>query len=583
MKHAIERLRSSILFLPLTAVLFLPGCGNQEQAPMAGGSGGRPPAPVVVASVEQRDIPVQIQAIGNVACSAAIAQTPLPARDVSDASLRVLQVDAGKMTGKIRSFQGLNGPPSPIMRGLPDLGRQYKDLRIDMIRTHDIMGPTDIAAHYSGDNPLLAWLIPDRGQRDDLVNAANASAVFPNWNADPEKPESYHFAASDKYIQSIREAGAQVYYRIGRSFGADYTALPDFEKFASVVKHIAMHYNHGWANGFHDNIRYWEFWNEPDLPFFWTENADRFYSLYEKSARALKLVDPSMKVGADAQALAFNGGPYREGFIEYCAVHKVPLDFYSWHYYAMNSADPYDMVRIGDDIRKLLDANGFRNAESVLSEWNLTPDFTERERARLQGMENAAFVGDVLIYLQASAVDRAQFYRGDAAWMGLFGLHGEYFKPAYTFRATGEMLKTPERVELTGADTFGFAAIAGRSPDGKTVQVLISNYEIPADYKAPLMEAPAGSVPANIPTPDFSKIKALSPRKDIRYRDNRGYELMIRNLPWGKEGSFRVKRYRLSEGQDFAAAEEVSASGDRIKIRNPLPPPALELIVLQIR
>jgi multidrug efflux system membrane fusion protein len=66
MKHAIERLRSAILFFPLAAVLFSSGCGNKEQAPMAGGSGGRPPAPVVVASVEQRDIPVQIQAIGNV-------------------------------------------------------------------------------------------------------------------------------------------------------------------------------------------------------------------------------------------------------------------------------------------------------------------------------------------------------------------------------------------------------------------------------------------------------------------------------------------------------------------------------------
>ncbi len=66
MKPAIERLRSSILLFPLTAVLFLPGCGKKEQAPMAGGSGGRPPAPVVVANVEQRDIPVQIQAIGNV-------------------------------------------------------------------------------------------------------------------------------------------------------------------------------------------------------------------------------------------------------------------------------------------------------------------------------------------------------------------------------------------------------------------------------------------------------------------------------------------------------------------------------------
>lgn len=68
MKRPIERLRSSILFSLLAAVLlfFLSGCGSKEATPMAGGSGGRPPAPVVVASVERRDIPVQIQAIGNV-------------------------------------------------------------------------------------------------------------------------------------------------------------------------------------------------------------------------------------------------------------------------------------------------------------------------------------------------------------------------------------------------------------------------------------------------------------------------------------------------------------------------------------
>ena len=42
MKHAIERLRSSILFFPLTAVLCLSGCGNKEQAPMAGDLGGVP-------------------------------------------------------------------------------------------------------------------------------------------------------------------------------------------------------------------------------------------------------------------------------------------------------------------------------------------------------------------------------------------------------------------------------------------------------------------------------------------------------------------------------------------------------------
>ncbi len=66
MKYAFERLRSPILFFPLTAALLVSGCTKKEQVKLAGGSGGRPPAPVVVASVEQRDIPVQIRAIGNV-------------------------------------------------------------------------------------------------------------------------------------------------------------------------------------------------------------------------------------------------------------------------------------------------------------------------------------------------------------------------------------------------------------------------------------------------------------------------------------------------------------------------------------
>ena len=66
MKHSLGQLRSSVFFFSLVAVLLLSGCGNKEQVQAAGGAGNRPAAPVVVASVEQRDIPVQILAIGNV-------------------------------------------------------------------------------------------------------------------------------------------------------------------------------------------------------------------------------------------------------------------------------------------------------------------------------------------------------------------------------------------------------------------------------------------------------------------------------------------------------------------------------------
>jgi len=510
--------------------------------------------------------------------AALVVSTASFAQTGTQADFRALHVDAGKVIGTIRSFQGVNGAPYPIMKGFPNLVQQYKELHIDIVRTHDSMGPTDIAAQYSLQNPLLTWLVPDSEQRSALVQAGNAAAIFPNWEADPEKPESYNFAPTDEVIQAIMASGAEVYFRIGRSFGADLTPLPDFDKFASVVRHTAMHYNQGWAKGFHDHIRYWEFWNEPDIFVFWNGAAQQLYTLYEKTVQALKSMDPSLLVGGDTVAFAMNEGPYREGFLDYCAAHQLSLDFFSWHTYADASADPYDAARIGREIRRLLDAKGFKKTRSILSEWNLSADFTDPEKPVLQGMQNAAFIGAAMIYLQDSPVDRAEFYRADAVWMGLFGMQGEYFKPAYTFRATGAMLATPERLRVTGTDTFGLAALAGRSRDGKTVQVLISNYERPAGFKPHMMDLPpelkkaAGQI-------DFSKVKMLTPRTDIAYRQNRGYELTIRNLPWGSD-AFKVKRYRLTEKQDLALEGETSGSGGRLEMANPLPPPGLELLVL---
>ena len=497
---------------------------------------------------------------------------------LAPAQLRTLHVDAGKVTGSIRSFQGVNGQPTPVMDGLPNLVKQYKDLGIDMVRTHDFMGPTEIDSHYLIDAPWLAWLVPNTDQRAKLVATGNASTIFPDWSANPEKPESYRFGPTDEVIQAIRDTGAEVYYRIGRSFGANTNPPADFDKFAAIVKHIAMHYNQGWANGFHDNIHYWEFWNEPEL--FWSGTPEQFYSLYEKTARALKTVDPALKVGGDAKAIPMDDGPYREGFLDYCAAHKVPLDFYSWHTYADGSADPYDAVRIGKEIRNLLDAKGFRNAESILSEWNLSADFTDVEKQILQGADNAAYIGAVMTYLQDSSIDHAMFYRGDATWMGLFSPRGEYFKTAYTYRATAALQDTPERLDLTGADTFGFAAIAGRSRDGRTVQILISNYEIPPGLTPHQMQIPP-AVQAEMHF-DFSKMKVLPRRADIPHGNNAGYALSVDNLPWGNK-AFTVKRYRITKTQDLALVEEQAGKGGKMEMSNPLPPPGVELIVLQQR
>jgi membrane fusion protein, multidrug efflux system len=61
--RAIYRSFFPLIVLTLAVAIVTSGCGNKGQA---SASAGRPPAPVVVASVEQRDIPLQITGIGNV-------------------------------------------------------------------------------------------------------------------------------------------------------------------------------------------------------------------------------------------------------------------------------------------------------------------------------------------------------------------------------------------------------------------------------------------------------------------------------------------------------------------------------------
>jgi hypothetical protein len=146
----------------------------------------------------------------------------------------------------------------------------------------------------------------------------------------------------------------------------------------------------------------------------------------------------------------------------------------------------------------------------------------------------------------------------------------------------GEMLDSPQRFAVEGTDTFGFAALAGRSADGKTVQILISNYAIPAGFQPRLMPLPPDVLKTIPPSIDLSKMPALSRRTDIVYHDNSGYSLTVDHLPWGKK-AYSVKRYRISKTQNLDLVEEKSGAGGSFELSNALAPDAVELIVLQSR
>jgi len=388
----------------------------------------------------------------------------------SRAQARTIEVDFSKIVGTIKPLNGVNGGPI-VTRGAWDLSSSFSELGIKHIRLHDV-----------------PWM---------YENAVDINYVFPRFEADVNNPESYDFFLTDYYLKSILSLGAEVTFRLG--YSAEWPGHPplhnvppkDFGKWAAICAHIVQHYNGGWADGFHYNIRYWEIWNEPDGRDFWTGTPEEYYKLYDVTAKAIRRVDPNLKVGGPTLAGHLD---FLEGFLKYCADHRDPLDFASWHIY---SHQPYDVFSMAAKVQDLLNTYGYSKAESVLDEWNYYPAESHCEQewrgermtqddarhcedffAKQQGgPAGAAFDASVLIYLQDSTVAIADFYQGtNLFWGALYDEYGVPLQPFFTFKAFRFLLDTPDRVSVAGSDHSGFAVIAGLSKDKSAATIIISNF-----------------------------------------------------------------------------------------------------------
>ena len=483
------------------------------------------------------------------------------------AELRQISVDAGKSIGTIRSLQGVNGAPAPgfhkpirfqfggwNISSETDATPGYRQARIDLIRTHDAYGPGDIDARFPD--------VPNA-----LIDGARTIlSLFPNPEADPKDPRSYNFGPTDQLLASIKGLGAEVIFRVGRSEGSNVDPPKDFDRYAEVVKHVVLHYNQGWANGFHYDIRYWEVWNEPDLGrLFWGGTAQEYFELYGKIARAIRQADRRALIGGPAISRPNDtNNPYLDEFLQYVRARKLPLDFYSWHWYATDSNDPQDFVRVAKSVRARLDRNGFRKTLSMLNEWNyglLEPGPSDLQRA--------AFITSSLLYLQDAPVDISAIYRAD----NVFGPKGTTpLKTGHALIAMGRMKDTPVRLAAAGGDDNGFAVQAGRSKNGDTVQVLISNYQIPPEFRGPRKGPNALTVGT-----EFSV--ALLERRSTQYSKNGGYDLTLDRLEGGRQ--YRIERYRISAQNDMTLVDTSMGTGPAIHLVGTLPPPGIELVVLK--
>ncbi len=132
---------------------------------------------------------------------------------------------------------------------------------------------------------------------------------------------------------------------------------------------------------------YFEVWNEPNLPGFWSGHQEEYFKLYDASARAVKSVDPRFRIGGPASSKC----AWVEETIRHCVEGRVPIDFISTHLYPQDEYVEYP-GRVGsphepgmffiDTVKAARDAvrsSSLPDLPILFTEWNTMSCATDRK------------------------------------------------------------------------------------------------------------------------------------------------------------------------------------------------------------
>jgi hypothetical protein len=322
--------------------------------------------------------------------------------------------------------------------------------------------------------------------------------VFPDFSADPDDPASYDFAFTDAYLKGLTASGLKVFYRLGVTIENHFRIKPhrikpppDFHKWARVCAGIVRHYNHGWADGFHYGIEYWEIWNEPENPPMWTGTRDQYFELYRIAANRLKQEFPQIRVGGYGSCgfYAVNREgmddfyrgfvPYFLEFLRYVTTPETaaPLDFFSWHLY---TTDPHEITVHAAYVDEKLRVHGLEGVESVFDEWNMVDACAPDCWDAMKEMPGATFVATAFCLMQKSPIDKAMYYDAlpTRTYCGLYYFpSGKVTKTYHSFVAFNDLYRLGTAVECASDEAEGIYACAARDDgeDRTTGAVMIVN------------------------------------------------------------------------------------------------------------
>jgi xylan 1,4-beta-xylosidase len=327
------------------------------------------------------------------------------------------------------------------------------------------------------------------------------------YDEDAQGKPVYNFSYVDQVYDGLLRNGVKPFVELSfmpRKLAANLTPHPfwykqlpsppkDPAKWAALMEAFTEHLEKRYGKSEVEQW-YFEVWNEPNID-FWngTPKQETYFAFYDTTAKAIKNVDPVIRVGGPATAQA----AWVDAFIKHCTENHVPFDFVSTHIYG--NENPQDIFgkslpiarkdMVGLAVKKVYDqvkASLAPNTPIIWSEYNAT-------YLNQQQVTDSAFMGPwlandirkcdglttVMSYWSLSDVFEEQgivktpFYGG-------YGLMAERGIPKPAFRAFELLHRLGDRRLSNPSED----ALVTQRADG-TVVVALWNYAEPGESVVP--------------------------------------------------------------------------------------------------
>ncbi len=281
------------------------------------------------------------------------------------------------------------------------------------------------------------------------------------------------------------------------------TPPSDYEAWATLIRKLVTHWveRHGIAE-----VRQWffEVWNEPNLPAFWTGSQDDYFKLYGQTARAIKSVDQSLRVGGPATAVT----AWIEELLDHCEKNNLPVDFISTHIYptdplGFEGADTEEQLAKSPRDRAKLVREQARDRPVYFTEWNISSNprdhyhdepFAAAYAAKIV-LETDSFVEGYSFWTFSDIFEENYFpsvpFHGGFGLLNLHGIPKPVYRAFQLLHALGD-----ELLPVTGQHETVDAWVARK---GQSITVFLTNHAQPRHAIATqLVEARLTNAPSPV-------------------------------------------------------------------------------------